>query len=239
MKKSILIRLFLTLGITAPALCAQEAAPSHLAAAEELVSRLDLANTNYEHGQGTIIWAATAESHTDCSGFIDHLLMHCYKYDAAAFKQWFGSSRPTAARYHEAIIEGKGFVRLQRVQDLRPGDLIAVKYLQRKDNTGHVMLVAGEPVRMTATKPLIEGTGQWSVVVIDSSESGHGAADTRHKRGAGGKDHDGLGKGVLRLYTTRQGEVAGFSWSILSHSEFKTPDSEHVVLGRLVPGYQP
>src|ERR1044071_2847963 len=80
---------------------AQQAVPKHLLAARNLVERLDVDNTNYEHGQGTIVWSGTVESHTDCSGFIDHLLMHCYGYDGDAFKRWFDSHRPSAARYHD------------------------------------------------------------------------------------------------------------------------------------------
>ena len=75
--------------------------------------------------------------------------------------------------------------------------------------------------------------------MIDSSMSGHGMTDTRHKKGANGKDHDGLGQGVFRLYASRQGKVVGFAWSVLSASEFKAPEDEHLVLGRLIPNYHP
>src|ERR1041384_2177129 len=95
---------------------AQQASPKHLLAARNLVEHLDIDNTNYEHGQGTIVWSGTIESHTDCSGFIDHLLMHSYGYDRDAFKRWFDSHRPSAARYHDAIVEQKGFTQLQSVK---------------------------------------------------------------------------------------------------------------------------
>lgn len=231
--------LFATLGAISLGIGAQEATPKHLLAARNLVEHLDLNNTNYEHGQGNIVWTGTPESHTDCSGFIDHLLMHCYGYDRDAFNRWFDSRRPTAARYHDAIVEQRGFIQLQSVKELRPGDLIAVKYLTRMDNTGHIMLVAETPEHITAKKPIIENTEQWTVIVIDSSMSGHGPTDTRHKRGTDGKDHDGLGQGVFRLYTTKMGKVAGFAWSALGVSEFKAPEDEHAVFGRLIPSYQP
>ena len=72
--------------------------PQHLTDARELVRRLDLAHTSYEHGAGTVTFSGTRESHTDCSGFIDALLKHSYGYDEAQFKKWFGARRPTAAR---------------------------------------------------------------------------------------------------------------------------------------------
>ena len=228
------------------ALAAPLAAPAqgasadpHVASVEQLLGHLDLANTSYEHGPGHIDWSGTVASHTDCSGLIDQLLMHDDGLDADALKRWFGSRRPTARRYHDAIVGGRGFERMQSVADLRAGDLIAIEYLTRHDNTGHVMLVAGAAERRPASPPLVEGTEQWSVDVIDSSESGHGATDTRHKRGPDGKDHDGLGRGVFRLYTDAQGRIAGFSWSTLKGSHFTAPADEHLVLGRFLPGYRP
>ncbi|MFT3880966.1 MAG: NlpC/P60 family protein [Gemmatales bacterium] len=119
--------------------------PKHLVEARKLLKQVDLNNTSYKHGAPEITWQGTCASHTDCSGFIDGLLAHTYGYDDDAFKKWFGSRRPTAARYHDAIVEGKGFSQVKNVSKVLPGDFIAVKYLHRKDNTGHVMLVAEAP----------------------------------------------------------------------------------------------
>jgi NlpC/P60 family len=218
---------------------AEAATDPHVVSAERLVDQLDLANTNYEHGQGSVTWNGTVASHTDCSGFIDHLLMHDDGFAADDFKRWFGSKRPTAERYHDAIVEGHGFTRLDSVGELRAGDLIAIKYLTRHDNTGHIMLVIDAPQHMNPAPPYIDGTTQWSVPVIDSSESGHGTTDTRHRRGEGGHDHDGLGRGVFRLYTDAHGRVSGFAWSRMKASRFIAPDDEHLVLGRFVPGFRP
>lgn len=226
------------LGLLALASASAQEVP-HVAAAEQLVRALDLANTDYAHGQGSIAWSGTVASHTDCSGFIDHLLMHVDGYAPDDFKRWFGSRRPTAARYHDAIAEGRGFTPLATVAELQPGDVVAIKYLTRHDNTGHIMLVVEPPRRMLASLPVVDGTTQWALTVIDSSESGHGPTDTRHKRGTDGRDHDGLGRGVVRLYADATGRVAGFAWSTLKASRFVAPQDEHVLLGRFVPGYRP
>ena len=207
--------------------------PKHLLEAKKLLKSVDISNTSYRHGAGEITWQGTCASHTDCSGFLDGLLSHTYGYNEETFKKWFGSKRPTAARYHDAIEQGKGFAEVKIINKVLPGDIIAVKYLHRKDNTGHVMLVAEKPQRMKAKKPIIEGTEQWEITVIDSSQSGHGSTDTRHHKGKEGKDHDGLGQGVLRLYADRQGHVVGFTWSTLGASKFAEPSEEHVVIGRL------
>lgn len=215
------------------------AAKRHVADAERLVQQLDLANTNYEHGVGSITWTGTVASHTDCSGFIDQLLKHDDGYTADQFERWFGRRRPTAATYHDAIESAHGFIQVRAVRDLQLGDVIAIKYLTRRDNTGHIMLVVGEPKRVAPREPLVEGTTQWDIEIIDSSESGHGPTDTRHKRGDAGKDHDGLGRGTFRVYTLRNGDVAGFTWSTLTTSKFVTPEAEHLVMGRFVPGFAP
>ena len=178
-------------------------------------------------------------SHADCSGFVDSLFTHTYGYTKEDYKNWFGKNRPTAAAYHDTIVAEKGFARIERVQDLHPGDLIAVKYLKRKDNTGHVMLADGKPQRMEAKHPIVAGTEQWEVKIIDSSESGHGTTDTRHHKGENGKDHTGLGEGVLRIYSHANGQVAGWAWSTLKVSEFKDPQDEQLVIGRLKVGYKP
>ncbi|MGD0383216.1 MAG: hypothetical protein ABSA77_06845, partial [Thermoguttaceae bacterium] len=51
--------------------------PKHLAAAIDLLGRLDLQNTSYRNGDPQVTWQGVCQSHTDCSGFIDALLTHC------------------------------------------------------------------------------------------------------------------------------------------------------------------
>jgi hypothetical protein len=208
--------------------------PRHLMIAKQFVANLDLANTDYRHGQPQVKFTMPYESHTDCSGFVDALLAQSYGFDEQLFRNVFGSGRPSARRYHDAIVQHNGFRLIEHVQSMRPGDFLAAKYLTRTDNTGHVMLVAGRAARIERPKkPLIAGTIQWEVPIIDSSESGHGPMDTRHKRGANGKDHDGVGEGILRIYSDGAGNVVGFAWSTLSASKFKSPEDEHLVIGRL------
>jgi hypothetical protein len=213
--------------------------PRHLTDARKLVQSLDLRHTSYDHGKADIQWSGVCESHADCSGFLDALLTHSYGYNEEQFKKWFDSHRPSARRYHDAIVDQHGFTEIKELSHVRPGDILAVKYLKRKDNTGHIMVVAGTPRQVQPKRPLVEGTAQWEVVIIDSSESGHGNTDTRHHKGPGGKDHQGLGEGVLRVYTDRQEHVVGFTWSALEKSEFKGADDEHLVAGRLKPNFKP
>ena len=213
--------------------------PRHLAAAIDLADHLRLEDTSYQHGEPKVTWDGGCQSHADCSGFLDALLMHSYGYSRADFKRWFDSHRPSARRYHDAIVAKKGFQRIERLAEVRPGDVLAVKYLNNADNTGHVMLVTAHPRRIAPARPVVGRTEQWEVPIIDSSRSGHGPTDTRHRRGPDGKDHDGLGRGVLRIYSNSQGAVAGFSWSTTKASKFGAPSDEHLVIGRLIPDFKP
>jgi hypothetical protein len=226
-------------GLCAAEMCLAAEAPKHLTAAIDLLDRLDLRNTSYRHNDPEVIWQGTCQSHADCSGFLDALFMHCYGYSSDDFKPWFNSHRPTARRYHDAIAAQRGFHEIRRLAEVEPGDVLAVKYLKKRESTGHVMLVAEKPHRIAPTRPVVTGAEQWEVPVIDSSHSGHGPTDSRHHRGPNGKDHDGLGRGIFRIYTDSEGRVIGFSWSIGSVSTFVAPNDEHLVIGRLIPGYKP
>jgi hypothetical protein len=218
--------------------------PKHLHEAVVLVKGLRLEDTHYNHGEPDVQWkgvngAAKFVSHTDCSGFVDALFMHTYDYNRDDFRKWFGKNRPTADTYHENIVQQKGFAQIIEFKDTKPGDLLAIKYITKKTDTGHVMLAASAPRKIALKKPIVGDTEQWEISVIDSSKSGHGPTDTRHKNGENGKDHTGLGEGVLRVYTQPDGKIAGFTWSSLTVSPFQSPQEENLVVGRLKPGFKP
>jgi hypothetical protein len=172
--------------------------------------------------------------------------MHGYGYKTEDLERWLGSKQPRARDYFDAIQSGNGFLFIRYVRDLQPGDFIAIKYLFWSKSTGHIMIVVKKPQMGIETPPFITGTEQWIVTVIDSSEIGHGKSDTRYKRGRNGKDHDGLGRGIVRLYSDESGRIAGFSWGygskgshVVQLAEFKGPDKAPVALGRLIPNFHP
>ena len=68
---------------------------------------------------------------------------------------------------------------------------------------------------------------------------GGSPADTRHKKGDDGKDHTGLGQGVVRVYTDREGRIAGWTWSTLGSSAVRDPKEESLAVGRLKVGFKP
>ena len=222
----------------APAATSTATAPSGtpLQWARTMVADVAPEATSYQHKGGHVAWkgvdGATAyESHTDCSGFINALLVQSYGYDRQRFEAWLGKGRPLAITYHDAIASGNGFERITRAGAMAPGDIIAIRYPDGSENTGHVLLVAATPVRRTASPPVVPGLDQWEVEVIDSSESGHGKQDTR--RLPNGKFRQGVGEGTMRLYTDHRGTIAGYSWSTFANSDFYDPQARDIVVGRL------
>lgn len=230
----------LLLALTSPVLQAEgDAPPPHLAAAEDLVQRLELAHTDYHHQSFDVSWEAVPHCYADCSGFLDALLMHAYGLKRDDFQRWIGSRRPNAAAYYEAIRANRGFQTVATIQTMRPGDILAIFYRNRTDNSGHILLADGLPEVMPPKKPLVEGLQQWLLPVIDCSESGHGPQDSRHKKGPDGKDHAGLGRGYLRIYSDQSGHVQGFTWSTLNLSLYKGSDEEPLIVGRFDPAFRP
>jgi hypothetical protein len=204
-----------------------------------MVEGLKLKNTSYRHKNISVRWkgvggAKDYESHADCSGFLNALLARAYGYTEDTLKGWLGARRPLARHYHDAIVRGERFRRIARLKDARPGDVLAIKYRPddpTTDDTGHVLLVVGDPRPRESTAPKVPGTTQWEVPVIDQSRSGHGKADTRRR--PGGSFAPGLGRGVLRVYADESGKVAGYSWSTGPGSRFRPQADRHLVIGRL------
>jgi hypothetical protein len=227
-----------------PAARAIFAAPAKapLAWAQLLVQQVPLSRTAYEHKDTVVTWAGVggateSASYADCSGFMNALLAQAFGIGAADFKAWLGAPRPLAKDYYAAIATPRGFVPVKNIANVQPGDIIAIRYLNSApgDNTGHLLLVAAAPQRRTPARPVVNTTEQWDVAIIDSSETGHGKDDTR--RLPDGSFHDGLGRGVMRLYTDGAGALAGYTWSDLSDSVFYDAAERPLTIGRLDPKF--
>ena len=175
--------------------------------------------------------ATETRNRSVCSALVAHLLMQAYGYRSADFAAWLGGRFPRANGFHDAIAAGHGFDPISQIADVRPGDVLAIKYPPGSHPTGHVLLAASQPAPRRATPPIVPGTEQYELAVIDSSHTGHGPTDTRHYEK--GKFHSGVGEGLFRLYVSRDGTLAGYSWSVTKASEFYAPSERHLVIGRL------
>jgi hypothetical protein len=248
MLRTLLLCAFL---LTSAASAATAVVPKHLEEANSLLKSLKPEDTSYQHGTPDVKWkgskgAKFSVCHTDCSGFIQELILHSYpKYNVESLKKWFGvKKRPLAHHYYDTVMAQKGFTRIEKISQVLPGDLIVFKYKPGKtgdNSTGHVMLVVAKPKKHPASDEIIKHTTQWEVPIMDETRSGHGETDSRYKGKNKGKRvyPPGLGTGSLRLYTHKDGTMEGYSWSLDRSSKHYDTQEVPLVIGRLDPKFQP
>ncbi|MCU0665279.1 MAG: hypothetical protein MUC50_23500 [Myxococcota bacterium] len=221
----------------------------HLTFAEDLIDTIAPYDNVHSSSPTFVYWEGVdghtkSENRSKCSTFLSRLFMESYSLSWTDMTNTMGCSSPNAAQYYSLIVSGTGpFLQLTNIADVVPGDIIAVRYdnsgcqnitcssFTDCSSSGHVMLVSSVPISRTATKPLIADTEQYAVSVIDSSSSCHGNEDTR--RGAeDGLDDTGVGEGALRLFANASGEIVGYSWSLLTGSQFYDAQSRPLAIGR-------
>jgi hypothetical protein len=212
------------------------AQPAHLVWAEDLLDNLSPALNTYEGGSTYITWAgvdgaAEYSNHTMCNSFVTNLLRNAYDLTESDVKAWLGAKSPLAAQYHDQIALQNGFDLIPTVDAIEGGDIIAIRYPEGGSVSGHVMVAEGPAVARAASSPIVAGTFQFEVPVMDSSSSGHGALDTR--RQADGTYQRGAGAGTMRIYTDGDLNIVGYTWSTYSSSSYRAQSSYHLVVGRL------
>jgi len=157
----------------------------------------------------------------DCSGMTHWVLRRAAPRAAAASA--FGlSGRPLARDYQRRIARvapgstRHGWSRVQRVDEARPGDVIA--WIKPKiidsPNTGHVAFVLLPPVRVTGYE------NAYLVRIADSTSLLHDD-DTR----GGGS---GFGFGTILLVTNESGAPTAYGWVGLRWRAFET----EIAIGR-------
>jgi hypothetical protein len=158
--------------------------------------------TRYQHAtvvnekEGLFAW--------DCSAMAAWVIRRAAPRALAAV----GKERPLARDFYRAIESGglktprQGWLRLQSIADVRPGDVFA--WLRPPDwpprNTGHVGFVVGEP------QPVPAIPGAYAVRIVDATSLPH-QEDTRDADGEGG-----FGEGTLLFLTDTAGEATAYGW---------------------------
>lgn len=144
----------------------------------------------------------------DCSGFVIYALSRAVPSALATLRQ-ATVHRPLARHFTTFLgalpVAGTNrWRRVDRVQDLRRGDLIA--WLRPPDttsrNTGHIMIVHG-PIAPDPRHP-----GATIVPIVDSTTLPHRPGDSRTASGV-----TGLGRGEVVLRADNQDAPIGFHWS--------------------------
>jgi hypothetical protein len=206
--------------------------PPQIVWAERLVREVAADRNMYGSHPTIVRWiedgAGPAINRSVCSAFVTHVLRRAYGFDDTVIRRWFGSGNPHAIDYAHAIGVDRGFDRVSKVSDIRRGDIVAIAYPPGSVPTGHVMFADGPAAARVATAPIEPGLRQYEIVVIDSSHSWHGPADTR-----AASRTSGVGEGTVRIYAGPDGAIAGYSWSTRGDSQFYTNDKRRMVVGRL------
>ena len=197
-------------------------------------------NTSYTHDPPIVTWAGIDgaekyECRADCSSFISELIKKAYNIDQDELNKWLHKKKRAYAKdFYDQILKENEFKKITNIKDALPGDVIAIKFPKLMDNTGHIMLISEVPVEMEASKPIVEGTKQWKVKIIDESAHGHGTTDSRYRLFRSNKDYTtGLGTGYFRIYTDASGEICGYCWSPESGSTYQEADVRKIVIGRI------
>lgn len=180
-----------------------------------------------------------------CSSFVTLMMQQGRGLSDQDIIDWFTPIRPTtspyAHEYYAAVIEHLHYDQITSIPSIARGDLIAIIYGDGSgDPTGHTAFVNALPAVMSApAKPLLSGTTQYVVEVVDSTSALH-TDDTRPASG-------GAGRGTMRLYADGAGQLIGYAWSRNNGTLYKTDGtsvsydgtpgtvSKRIAIGRYVP----
>lgn len=221
----------------------------HLAWAQRLVDTVKPAANTYG-APAHITWKTEnglpySTNRSKCASLVSQLLVKAYGDD---FAGWLGCASPIAATYHDAIEVEDGFDLVESVHAIAAGDIIAIRYFDAGCTalscgvakgctvSGHVAVVAAAPHARVATAPIVPGTQQFAVDVIDASSDIHGSSDTRHQADPGHVDDQGVGRGTMRLYVDAADPahpVVGYTWSTWSGSVYRSSEARDLVIGRI------
>ncbi|XVV11254.1 LamG domain-containing protein [Actinoplanes sp. CA-131856] len=183
-------------------------------------------------------WIARAR----CASFVSGILKQTYPWVTGSFfDQYFGES-PEAEDYRRVFAAGScpRFRRVQRVVDLRPGDLVAIDYDPGREgpgqlNSGHIVMVR-EVKGENPNGPVIAGARQYAVEVVDCTADPHGVygkatyapyPDTRMVDDV--SNFQGAGIGHMMFYADAAGLFAGYRWSANSGGDNTFPVVERPI----------
>lgn len=206
--------------------------PVHVANAERLLEDLTVSRQNvYASSPSFILWdGPRSQARTVCGTFVTNLLLHSYNWTTSTLTKWLGTTSPYAETYYSAIVAQNNFARINNIQQVQPGDIIAIKYLDT-GTTGHAMMVDSSPRAHSAQSPIVAGTTQYAVTVIDSSSGYHGAADTRRTNTS--STGNGVGRGTIRVYVDSALKPVGYTWADEPGSQYYGMSQRPLAIGRL------
>jgi hypothetical protein len=193
--------LWLRAGEAAVAAPATTASEKCLAEAQRILTTFKTS----EYSHTTSVDEDSGKYNVDCSGLVCVILKKTAPLALKEVPKVHGKSRPLAADFHDAferapsVKTDKKWLRIDRLADARPGDLIAWRRAEITpgEDTGHIVIVAEAPIK--------EDDGQFRVTLIDSTKTAH-ANDTRKE------DANGVGRGTMWFAVDENGKATGYRW---------------------------
>lgn len=199
--------------------------PKYLELARELVATVTPENNKYEfNGPQGVRWKGdlfTSENSvkTACGPFVAAVFERAKDPTIDKIKSHINfSQRAKYVRitdWYEASNKGWGLKKVANLSNVQPGDLFIFACMDRcgtsqGDVPGHITIVDVKPQKSTPKHPIVEGTEQWQLTVIDSADSAHDRNDTRFVR-KGEKKITGVGRGTYRIYSDASGIPVGYA----------------------------
>jgi hypothetical protein len=183
---------------------------------------ISIQSTKYEHK--TNIDESKGQYYCDCSGFVGYVLNRTVSKDDRSGPLHNGDRRPVAAefeRHFENAPSKSGrsvlWQQVVRLEDARPGDVIAWRLAVPKPNdTGHVVIVAERPV--------VESDGIVKVLVIDSTVLPSTDITTD-------KGRTGIGRRTMWFTVDNDGRPNAY----IRGSRTATPKTDAIAIGRALP----
>lgn len=240
--------------ITFGAAPAGAATMTHLEAALNFISNASVNDTDITNGC-SINWV-TYEGHTKGACFFIEALKHGNGYTSDytstdIFNMW-GAGSPTSHQLYVKLdaspaVGGSApspetyFRKVTSIGSVQPGDLIIID--SQTTYSGHVLIVRSPAsVISPQINPKFSGTIQWSVPIVDSTDSKHGCNPTYPDSRwygdcqTGYATGSGAGTGYIRIYTDLlTGQLLGYTWSVTSadSSTYYSPSTRPYRIGRL------
>lgn len=206
--------------LTATAAQAEEAIPQH-----ELLAREFVANTKPENNAHSLANRHTSMPsdgadkpyvvHTDCIGFVEEVLRRSYGEVPKPLTKKF-KTRYSIIDYVNSADQGAIFSKVEKVEDLKPGDIVMWRYSDTNDKTpehanGHALLIDSAPEKVSGLLSKNWSYKQYRVHIIDSSDYAKGSNDSRRKVSA---TQTGVGSGTINLFADDEGHVQGVDFDM-------------------------
>lgn len=230
---------------------AEEAIPKHLQVARDIVKNVKPENNYYTNDRRYVrfpgdLFTSEYHVHTNCTGLVESSMEKAYDISPKFSTRKF-SSMYSIIDWVDGVDRGEMFDKITKVQDVQLGDFVLWKFIIKPAGVdpafnGHIVTIDSLPKKIEPQrKPVMEGTTQWELWVIDSNSSAISFDDTRYvaKTSAANAEatkvakKTGAGRGRIYLYTNEAGEIVGQSFGFASAKVNVQDVDRHIVMARV------